>query len=777
MTPAINNPPSPDVATLLSVAAAAASVGERSKAAAAWAEALDAAQRTGAPVPKSTHFDLARTLFELGRLDDAQARAEQGTARDARDFALTNLLGVIYKNQRRYAQALDALAKAEKLNPRSLSPLVNRANVYLAMADGRRAAEVLRKLIRLAPKDAEHLRLLGNALRLSGDLDGALKQFELARRLDARSDKAWIDSVALLREAGRYEDALTMVERGLAAAMDKTRLLITKVQVLRAAGRLAEIESFLKPLLRPEPAAAWAYHQLARTIAPYDRHRANPLYQEAARLRPDQPEYAEDLIDSFDRTRGPEEPAFVHKAYVLARQFLQRGGDLRAHSTVLSNVLERSADYAAAESLGTFEALGRYWVDTGATSALHYHMARVRTPADRRTLVELHRRHGRRLDDAARVTPLRRVPAAGGRAKIRVGIMSSDLRSHPVSYFALPLLEGYDRERFEFHCYSWSSQPPDAVQNHIANIVDRFHCRPELSARDAAQLIADDQVDILFELGGTTNMNKLEVMTWRPAPIQVSWLGYPHSAGPESIDYLLVDPFLKPADPALMIEKPFELAHSWVALGALGFNDEVAVEPGLPQERAGHLTFGTMNNPYKYRPATLATWAEIVRRTPGSRFLFVRPEGGAAGFRENIWRAFEAGGVERSRVEFMPVRGAHLQHYNRIDIALDTFPQTGGTTTCECLWMGVPVVTLVGEAFFERLSYSNLSNAGLGDLCAFDREAYMATALALPIDSDRRRALRHGLRAQLRRQPIGRTELFVSDFQQAVERVVQEHRA
>jgi protein O-GlcNAc transferase len=183
-----------------------------------------------------------------------------------------------------------------------------------------------------------------------------------------------------------------------------------------------------------------------------------------------------------------------------------------------------------------------------------------------------------------------------------------------------------------------------------------------------------------------------------------------------------------------------------------------------------------MNNPYKYRPETLAGWAEVLRQTEGSRFLFVRPEGGTPAFRENLWRAFEAGGVARDRVEFVAVRGTHLRHYNAIDIALDTFPQTGGTTTCECLWMGVPVVTLVGEAFFERLSHSNLANAGLGELSAFSREEYVAKAVALAADRPRRRDLRAGLRAQIRQQPLGRVDLFVDDLQRAIERVVREAR-
>ena len=209
-------------------------------------------------------------------------------------------------------------------------------------------------------------------------------------------------------------------------------------------------------------------------------------------------------------------------------------------------------------------------------------------------------------------------------------------------------------------------------------------------------MIADDDLDILFELGGTTYLNKLEVMAWKPAPIQVSWLGYPHSCGLSAIDGILVDPYLKPRDPTLLIEQPFQLAHSWVTLGAHGFNKSKHIVSSLPEERNCRITFGTMNNPAKYTRATLATWAEIVARVEGSRFLFVRPESGTPAFRQSMTRIFAQYGVSPDRLQFMAVRGTHLQHYNEIDISLDTFPQTGGTTTCECLWMGVPVVTLVG---------------------------------------------------------------------------------
>jgi predicted O-linked N-acetylglucosamine transferase (SPINDLY family) len=150
----------------------------------------------------------------------------------------------------------------------------------------------------------------------------------------------------------------------------------------------------------------------------------------------------------------------------------------------------------------------------------------------------------------------------------------------------------------------------------------------------------------------------------------------------------------------------------------------------------------------------------------------VRPESGAPTFCANVRRHFEANGVSGDRIDFHAVRGKHKPHYNRIDIALDPSPQTGGTTTCEALWMGVPTITLVGEAFFERLSYSNLSNAGLEDLCAFTTDQYVEAAVDLAADRPRRLELRHGLRPRIRKGPLGDTARWVRNFEEQIRRTL-----
>ncbi|HEY4171736.1 MAG TPA: hypothetical protein VGM42_01825, partial [Rhodopila sp.] len=180
-----------------------------------------------------------------------------------------------------------------------------------------------------------------------------------------------------------------------------------------------------------------------------------------------------------------------------------------------------------------------YWVRRTVVGALHAQLGRVQTMQDRLTLIDCHQEWGDRYE--AKPIPLRTVRLPPG-PRIRVGFVSSDLRHHPVSYFALPIFDHYDREKLEFFAYSFNPGAPDAVQRRIAGKIAAFRRMPNLPEQDIARRIADDRLDILFELGGSTHLNRLEVMAHQPAPIQVSWLGYPHSSGLSRIGYILVDP-------------------------------------------------------------------------------------------------------------------------------------------------------------------------------------------------------------------------------------------
>ena len=739
-------------------------------------EALAIHARTGQAVPRSIHFDLGRHLYELGRLAEAETRLREGLARRPADFDLNNVLGVVLKAQGRFDEALAALDRAAKADPRSLSPLVNRGNIQLGLKQWPKVVETYSRLVRLQPKVAEYHRLLGIGLRFTGVFDKAGRAFETARQLAPGDIRSWTDQASFLRDTGRPDDALALLGRAIDRFGPTTELVRTRASILRGQGRHADAVQWLLGLVQDRSTEAAPLHQLGLTLQDTDPDKANACFAQALALAPTDPRLITDAANALNRTRGPDEPRHIDTAYRLVKRRIGLGGAMLEDAHALRNVLLRCADYEAVDALGSFDQLGAFWGRIGSTAALHLMLGQVRTPEDRRRLVGYHRACAKLDEGTAEFSPITRPPAVTGRAKIRIGLMSSDLRDHPVSYFTAPLLERYDRSRFEIYAYSWFGGPIDAVQTRLAGLVDVFRHAPSISDRDAAQLIASDSLDILFELGGSTHMNKLKVMTWKPAPRQASWLGYPHSAGHAAIDRLLLDPYTKPADPALILEKPFSLARSWVAFDKMGFGPVPDIDPATPQERTGQITFGSMNNPFKFNPDMLATWAAVLARGPGSRLLLVRPEGAVPAFRDNLSRRFAGHGIDPQRIVHLPIRGQHLQHYNSIDVALDTFPQTGGTTTCETLWMGVPCVSLVGEAFFERLSYSNLSNAGLGELACPTVEAYVEKAVAVAADTGWRTELRRTMRELLRSHPLGRTDLFVADFQDAATAWMDEAR-
>lgn len=756
------------IATLLTSFERARKANDRHAAAEFLRSALERSRSTGEGVPRSSWYDLSALLFGLGQLVEAERWAREGLAKLPKDAHLHNLLGVVLRNQGRLEDARAVLEKAARLDPALQAARVNLGNVLLGLHDGPAAIALYGGLLKAEPDNVEFLRMLGVSHRHAGNLERALELFEHVRERLPGDANIRIDITAIQEDLGRHEEAVATCEQAMAEFGRNRLLMETRIKLYRRAGQHDRAIAWLEELAAGEDAEAWMLLELARTVSHTDRPRANGFYRRALELAPDDTVIMTAWADNLDRTRGPGEADNIAAAYDMARRRLALGGDLRRDSRILRNIFVRAADYDALDQFGAFEDLGRYFAVTGQEAALHYMMSQARTSQHRRDLVEFHRLWGDKLLAVVQKTPIVTRPAVVGRAKVRVGIMSSDLRNHPVSYFAAPLLLNYDRKAFEFYCYSWCTQPADPIETRIATSVDVFRKHGSISSRAAAQLIADDDLDIFFDLGGSTDMNKIDVMAYRPATRQASWLGYPHSAGLTTIDRILMDPFIRPDDPRLLVEKPFNLTRSWVALNKPGFGAIPDIDPLTPQERTGKVTFGTMNGTYKYNAGLFATWAEVLKRVPGSEFLFVRPESAVSSFRDNVARIFEAHGVARERIRHVGIRGLHMPYYNEIDVALDTFPQTGGTTTCETLWMGVPCVTLVGEAFFERLSYSNLENAGLGELCTFDRESYIAKSVEVAGRTEWRTELRRTMRQRLAQYPLGRPDLFIEDFQDSL---------
>ncbi len=302
---------------------------------------------------------------------------------------------------------------------------------------------------------------------------------------------------------------------------------------------------------------------------------------------------------------GADEGARLDQAYGMIRSVLHDLPD--ALKPRAAQILRRAGDYARADALGDLAELGRIGVHSGDVAFLLHQMSQVKTDADRREVLAQHRLWASGLEAAARANPLPQTAPAKDRPRFRVGFLSSDLRNHVVAYFAQPLFQFRD-PRFDLYVYDSHPGEPDSLMGWFVSRVSAWRPLPP-DDRDAAAIIADDDLDLLIDLGGPTSGNRPGVLAYKPAPQQATWLGYPHSLGLSAMDHFLCDEVLVPPEDDLLPEIPQNIPGGWICMAPAAFPDDPALEPVSPAERNGYVTFGTANDPYKFGPAVIRAWA------------------------------------------------------------------------------------------------------------------------------------------------------------------------
>ena len=349
--------------------------------------------------------------------------------------------------------------------------------------------------------------------------------------------------------------------------------------------------------------------------------------------------------------------------------------------------------------------------------------------------------------------------------KLRIGYVSADFRDgHPLTYFIEPVLSAHDRNRFSVVCYS-NVTTPDSGTERIAGMVDEWRNIHGVSDETAAAKIRADEIDVLVDLGGHCGGSRLLVFAHKPAPIQISWLGYPDTTGLATMDYRLTDAI---ADPPGDSERFHIEQLVRPAGGFLCYQPPVSdlAVSALPAWFSGVVTFGSFQYPAKITSEVIATWARILLQVDGSELLlhhcfsdYFDSEGSV---RKRIVSEFATHGVSPGRLRFaggLPLR-EHLELHTQVDIALDTFPYNGTTTTCESLWMGVPVITLEGCTHAGRVGKTILTRVGLSDLVAADQSRYVEQAIGLARDLDRLARVRASLRHTMAESPLLDSDTF-----------------
>jgi predicted O-linked N-acetylglucosamine transferase (SPINDLY family) len=348
---------------------------------------------------------------------------------------------------------------------------------------------------------------------------------------------------------------------------------------------------------------------------------------------------------------------------------------------------------------------------------------------------------------AARHAPERTAPAFGdyadsygGGGPLRIGYVSPDFRAHSVAYFLDSVFRRHDQDRVTLYCYSDTAMP-DAVTARLRGSTAHWHDAYAMSDAALAQRIRADRIQVLVDLAGHTANNRLAVFAQRPAPVQVTWLGYGATTGLPQIDYRLTDARIDPPG----------TADAWwtEALYRLPGGSMCYAPPAdcpLPDAaEPGPVTFGSFNNLSKINPAVVALWARVLNAVEGARLLLKARQLADPATGERLRRQFESHGVAAARIEFAARTESYHDHmacYGRVDVALDSFPYNGATTTCEALWMGTPVVSLAGGRSVARYGLSLLHAANCAEWAAHGPDEFVAIATGLAGSRPARAALR-----------------------------------
>ncbi len=346
---------------------------------------------------------------------------------------------------------------------------------------------------------------------------------------------------------------------------------------------------------------------------------------------------------------------------------------------------------------------------------------------------------------------------------IKIGFVSPDLRRHPVGFFLIRVLENLDPRQFEVVCY-YSRTERDDYTTRLAAVTKEWHDVLGVPNDTLAERIRADRIDILFDMSGHTGDHRLLLFARRPAPIQITWIGYVGTTGLAAMDYLIADRYHISLEAEVHYrEKVLRMPDGYVCFEPPAGAPAVGPLPALARQQ---FTFGSFNNVSKLSSDVIGLWAQIIQRVPGARLVLLSPALNGRTARKRVGDAFLAAGGTADQLELRGtvLRPQLLAAYNTIDVALDPFPYSGGVTTCEALWMGVPVVTCPGETFASRHSLSHLSNVGLTETVAQNSSDYIERAVRLAEDIPHLAALRAGLRDQMARSPLCDGERFTRNL-------------
>jgi predicted O-linked N-acetylglucosamine transferase (SPINDLY family)/glycosyltransferase involved in cell wall biosynthesis len=704
---------------------------------------------------------LAEVLLQRGELDQAEERVRRVLEGNEDDVEGLVLLGRLLAERGEQGDALNAFERALRLRKDDTEALSHYATALQKFDRGKDAVSQMRKAVALAPDSVEAQTKLAMLLEKNARYVDALAAYGKASRLNPDVGFVWFRQGKLLNGLKRYVEAVGSFERVLALPGASGEAHYEYGLALHMTKRLEEA------LKNYDLAVAAGYNsaslQCNRGVIFKEFRKGGDsilAFHAAVKMDPSNISYLNNL------GAAALEMGLNSEALDCFEEAVRQNPKIATAQNNIGNLLkDRARGHDALPHYQKAMELAPEDRDSPSNFLLcHMYLADV----DPKLVFEEHRKWG--VNTAKKFPSAFKFKLRERGTKLRVGFLSADLCHHPVAHFIEPIFRHYDRSKFDFLAYG-DQRKSDEFSQRFSKMVDVWTETCTLDDKPLAKKIHDDRVDILFELAGHTAYNRLGVFALKPAPVQVTYLGYPGTTGLQTIDFRLTDVH---ADPPGMTEKFYTERLIRMPSCAWCYEpDEISPEPGAaPFQRNGFVTFGCFNNMAKLNPALFDMWVEILKGAPRAHLRLKARTLTDNGVRDELKNYFTSRGIEAERLDFFGHTQKtlqHLAHYQEVDIALDSFPYHGTTTTCEAMWMGVPVVSRAGQTHVSRVGVSLLHAVGLEELVADSREAYIAKAVELAGDPQRLVELRPTMRDRIKGSLLMDGEKFARDFAAALE--------
>jgi predicted O-linked N-acetylglucosamine transferase (SPINDLY family) len=710
------------------------------------------------------HYYLGIALKNTGQLDEAII-SYRHAIRVKLDFAAAHSnLGNALMDNGQPDEAIPAFRQALKLKPDFTLVYNNLGCALWTMGRLDEAIAACHQAIRLKPDFAEAYNNLGKALTDKGQLDEAIDSHRHAVRLKPDDAQAHCDLGNALQRKGQLDEAIDSYRQTIRLKPDLVEAHNNLGKALMHKGQLDEAIDSYHQAIRLKPDLAEAHNNLAVASCNMGRlDDAIAACHQAIRIKPESAEAHNNLGNALSFAGR------LNEAVASYRQAIRFKPDLAEAHSNLGSVLKDMGRLD--DAIASFHQAIRCDPNCQAAHSnllytLHFHPR-----YDAKMIYEEHRRWKQRHAE-----PLRKFirPHTNNRdpdRPLRIGYVSPDFREHPVGRFLLPLLAAHDRDRFAVFCYS-DVYRPDRFTELLHRHGSQWRNIVGLTDEKMTSLIREDQIDILVDLTMHMSRNRILLFARKPAPVQVTYLAYCSTTGLDTMDYRLTDPHLDPPgiDDAFYSEQSMRLPETYWCYPLHEQSPEVSPPPALS---AGHVTFGSLNNFCKVSADALNLWIQLLHATPNSDLILHAHEGV---HRQRTHELLEHQGIDPHRLRFAGKVSLpeYFKLYDQIDIALDPCPCNGGTTSCDALWMGVPVITLAGQTAVGRGGVSVLRNIGLPELIAQTKQQYIQIASDLAGDLPRLAELRGSLRPRMRASPLMDAPRFARNIEAVYRKIWQE---